>query len=85
MKTAVEKAVDALRLWSDAWNEFDKTGKNKPQSIEEVIAPFIQMEMEQIVKHSVELTKILISNPFEKSGKYPKELVDNYFKETFRQ
>jgi len=47
MKTAVEQAVDALRLWSDAWNEFDKTSKNKPQSIEEVIKPFIQMEKEQ--------------------------------------
>jgi hypothetical protein len=44
MKTAVEQAVDALRLWSNSWNEFDKTGKNKPQPIEEVIAPFIQME-----------------------------------------
>ena len=46
MKTAVEQAVDALRLWSNDWNEFDKTGENKPKSIEEVIAPFIQMEKE---------------------------------------
>jgi hypothetical protein len=43
-----------------------------------------EMEKEQIVKHSVELTKILISNPFEKSGKHPKELVNNYFNKTIR-
>jgi hypothetical protein len=49
MKTAVEQAVDALRLWSNAWNEFDRTGKNKPQPIEEVIAPFIQMEKKNII------------------------------------
>jgi hypothetical protein len=48
MKTVVEQAADALRLWSNAWNEFDKTGKNKPVSIEEVIEPFIQMEKESL-------------------------------------
>ena len=44
-----------------------------------------EMEKEQIVKHSVELTKILISNPLETSGKTPTELMDNYFNETFKQ
>jgi hypothetical protein len=44
-----------------------------------------EIEKEQIVKHSVELTKILISNPFETSGKTPRELMDNYFNETFKQ
>jgi len=44
-----------------------------------------EMEKEQIVKHSVELTKILISNPFETSGKTPTELMDNYFKEIFKK
>ena len=48
MKTVVEQAADALRLWSNSWNEFDKTGKNKPVSIEEVIEPFIQMEKESL-------------------------------------
>jgi hypothetical protein len=37
MKTTVEQAADALRLWSNAWREFDKTGKDKPESFEEVI------------------------------------------------
>jgi hypothetical protein len=46
--TAVEKAANALRLWSNAWREFDKTGKNKPESFEKVIEPFIQMEKERI-------------------------------------
>lgn len=48
-KSVVEQAADALRLWNNAWNEFDKTGKNKPATIEEVIEPFIQMEKEQIM------------------------------------
>jgi hypothetical protein len=46
--TVVEQAAVALRLWSNAWREFDKTGKNKPESFEKVIEPFIQMEKEQI-------------------------------------
>jgi len=44
-----------------------------------------EMEKKQIVEHSAELTKILISNPFKTSGKTPTELMDNYFKETFKQ
>lgn len=47
-KSVVEQAADALRLWNNAWNEFDKTGKNKPETLEEVIAPFIEMEKEQM-------------------------------------
>jgi hypothetical protein len=47
-KSVLEQAADALRLWSNAWNEFDKTGKTKPASIEEVIEPFIKMEKEQM-------------------------------------
>jgi len=46
-KSVVEQAAVALRLWSNAWNEFDKTGKNKPETFEEVIKPFIEMEKEQ--------------------------------------
>ena len=52
-KSAVKQAADALRLWSNAWNEFDKTGKNKPAPIEEVIEPFIQMEEDE--KHKAYL------------------------------
>jgi hypothetical protein len=39
-----------------------------------------EMEKQQIIEHSVELAKLLFSNPIEKSGKTPQELVDNYFK-----
>jgi hypothetical protein len=42
------------------------------------------MEKEQIIKHSVELCKILMSNPFETSGKRPQELIDSYFSKTFK-
>lgn len=49
-KSVVEQAVDALRLWSNNWYEFDRTSKNKPLSIQEVIEPFIQMEEDE--KHN---------------------------------
>ena len=43
-----------------------------------------EMEKEQIIKHSLELAKILISNPYETSGKMPTELIDSYINETFK-
>ena len=43
-----------------------------------------EMEKEQIMKHSLELAKILISNPYETSGKMPTELTDSYINETFK-
>ena len=42
------------------------------------------MEKEQIMKHSLELAKILISNPYETTGKMPTELIDSYINETFK-
>ena len=76
-QTAVEQAVDALRLWSNAWNEFDKTGKNKPQPIEEVIAPFIQMEKKQIIlAHGIQDTGV--NNMKCVTG-------EQYYNETFKQ
>jgi hypothetical protein len=39
-----------------------------------------EIEKQQIIKHSVELAKLLFSNPIEKSGTTPQELVDSYFK-----
>ena len=81
-QTAVEQAVDALRLWSNAWNEFDKTGKNKPQPIEEVIAPFIQMEKEQI--------EDAFANGVDDEYEYhinnqPRTNSEQYYNETFKQ
>jgi hypothetical protein len=43
-----------------------------------------EMFKEQIIKHSVELAKILISNPYETSGKMPTELIDSYINKTFK-
>jgi hypothetical protein len=73
--TAVEWLVDKLDL-----NVFESD-----EEVADVINQAKEMEKEQIVEHSVELTKILISNPFKTSGKTPTELMDNYFKETFKQ
>jgi len=76
MKTAVEWLINEIDMQYP-----DINVKNKEWMIDKAK----EMEKEQIVKHSVELTKILISNPFETSGKTPTELMDNYFKETFKQ
>jgi len=43
-----------------------------------------EIEKEQIIKHSLELAKILISNPYETSGKMPTELTNSYINETFK-
>jgi hypothetical protein len=42
-----------------------------------------EMEKQQIIFHSVELCKLLLSNPIEKSGKQPSELIESYFKRNF--
>jgi hypothetical protein len=76
MKTAVEYIKEKL-MCDEYWYE--------NMTFDQIFEQAKEMEKEQIVKHSVELTKILISNPFETSGKHPKELVDNYFNETFKQ
>jgi hypothetical protein len=44
----------------------------------------LEMEKEQIIKNSVGLAKLIICNPIEKSGKTFQELMDAYFKQTFK-
>lgn len=46
-QTAVEQAGIAFREWQRKWENFDKTGKNKPVSYGEFIKPFLEMEMSQ--------------------------------------
>jgi hypothetical protein len=83
MKTAVE--------WLRSQIVFESVDKellvrwDEDSDLSEYFEQALQMEKEQIVKHSVELTKIFISHSFKTRGKTPKELVDNYFKETFKQ
>lgn len=36
-----------------------------------------------IMKHSIELAKILFNNPLKTSGKGPKELIEEYFSKEF--
>jgi hypothetical protein len=84
-QTAVEQAAVALRLWSNAWREFDKTGKNKPESFEKVIEPFIQMEKEQIVDGIVQ-TMINKLNIYSEVGILNLvEQGEQYYNETFKQ
>jgi hypothetical protein len=50
----------------------------------ELIKQAKEMEKEQIILHSVELCKLLLSNPIEKSGKQPNELIESYLNKTFK-
>ena len=47
--TAVEKLGIAFRQWQTDWDNFDKTGKNQPAPYDEFIAPFLEMEKQQIM------------------------------------
>lgn len=50
------------------------------------VAQFMEDYAKQkVLEHSVELAKILISNPIEKCGKTPQELVEQYYEQTFKQ
>lgn len=73
-QTAVEKLGIAFRQWQTDWDNFDKTGKNQPASYDEFIAPFLEMEKEQI-------------NEAFYDGYYKEELYDSrkYYNETFKQ
>lgn len=72
-QTAVEWLVEQM-------TQQDFIAIPKPEWIEQAK----EMEKERIIKHSVELCKILMSNPFETSGKRPQELIDSYFSKTFK-
>ena len=69
MKTAVEWLVQEFDL------EMQDTFNHK-------INQANKMFEEQVIKHSLELAKILISNPYETSGKMPAELIDSYINKT---
>jgi hypothetical protein len=71
-QTAVEWLTEKLRI------EFGFAFSNN------ILEQAKEMEKEQIIKHSLELAKIFISNPYETSGKMPAELIDSYINETFK-
>jgi hypothetical protein len=77
--TAVDWLGAAIQLHLNFSN-----GKLTDESFNGLFKRAKEMEKEQIIKHSVELAKILISNPYETSGKMPTELIDSYINETFK-
>lgn len=77
MKTAVEEFLNAIKDQIPLSNEH-------LEMIESYALQCKEMEKEQIIKHSLELAKILISNPYETSGKMPTELTNSYINETFK-
>jgi uncharacterized protein YpuA (DUF1002 family) len=78
MKTAVGWLVAHFKKLQ---SEGEKMSWNQIIQITELTK---EMEKEQIIKHSLELAKILISNPIEVSGKTPTELTDSYINKTFK-
>jgi hypothetical protein len=46
-QTAVEQLGIAFRQWQKDWDNFEKTGRNKPASYDEFIQPFLEMENQQ--------------------------------------
>ena len=48
-KTAVEQLGIAFRQWQKDWDNFNKTGENKPKSYDEFIKPFLEIEKKQII------------------------------------
>jgi hypothetical protein len=78
MKTAVEWFVIELKkLNIEVTLEIEANAN-------ELLEQAKEMEKQQIMKHSLELAKILISNAYETSGKMPTELIDSYINETFK-
>lgn len=74
----------AVELLEDGINKVLSHLPLEREDIKTLIQQSKEMEKERIIKHSVELCKILMSNPFETSGKRPQELIDSYFSKTFK-
>ena len=74
MKTAVEWLIEKH------FGSIENCSPNFRKHIEQAK----EMEKEQIIKQSLELAKILISNPYETSGKMPAELIDSDINKTFK-
>jgi 7-cyano-7-deazaguanine synthase in queuosine biosynthesis len=70
-QTAVEFAVNQLEQLIPFGHQL---------AVRIILEQAIEMEKQQIIEHSVELAKLLFSNPIEKSGTTPQELVGSYFK-----
>jgi hypothetical protein len=81
MKTALQQAFARLEELHpslfDIHTEKGRTFVNE-------FSKFLEVEREQIIKNSVGLAKLIICNPIEKSGKTFQELMDAYFKQTFK-
>jgi hypothetical protein len=46
--TTVAKLGIAFRQWQREWQNYEETGKNKPVSYDEFIAPFLEMERQEL-------------------------------------
>jgi hypothetical protein len=82
-QTAVEfisKGLFDILQEAEDNNIFEVGTQNFKRYIEMFLEQAKEMEKQQIIEHSVELAKLLFSNPIEKSGTTPQELVDSYFK-----
>ncbi len=58
-QTVVEQLGIAFRQWQKEWDNFDKTGKDKPVSYDKFIKPFLEMEKQQRGYSDEEVIEIL--------------------------
>ena len=72
-QTAVEQIGIAFRQWQKDWDNFDKTGKNKPISYDEFIKPFLEIEKQQIIN-----AWIVADNELQMIA------AEKYYKETYK-
>jgi hypothetical protein len=84
METAMQQHIEWLKATLDLCKENAPTLVNCISLCISDAESRLEMEKEQIIKHSIELAKILISNPIEVSGKTPQELINKYYNETFK-
>jgi hypothetical protein len=77
-----EKQQSAVEFFKEQFNKYYAFSKEEMQTFDMIFNEAKEMEKEYIIKHSLELAKILISNPYETSGKMPTELIDSYINKT---
>jgi hypothetical protein len=75
-QTAVEQLGIAFRQWQKEWENYNGTKENKPVSYDKFIAPFLEMERQQIIDARLTLRI---------SGLSYKEEALQYYNETYKK
>ena len=95
-QTAVEQLGIAFRQWQKDWDDFEKTGKNKPASYDEFIQLFLEMEKQQIIEagnscaikqhiHNEKVNKMTMDEMLEFANTQTITFGEQYYNETFNK